>query len=105
MDELVLPCYGLKLPSACFSLQGVELSPTNQLSSLLSLLPNELRNKFSNGSKSLFGENLTDEIVKRLGAVLSPPRSNIDAQLPLTRNNLDFIVHNANTAAIMPPTL
>ncbi|VDN30725.1 unnamed protein product [Gongylonema pulchrum] len=75
----------------------------NHLNSLLSLLPNEFRNKLNNSAKGLFGENISEGIARRIGEVLSPPRSGIDAQVPLTRSNLDFIVHNANTAGVMPP--
>uniref|UniRef100_A0A915PNL1 MAM domain-containing protein n=1 Tax=Setaria digitata TaxID=48799 RepID=A0A915PNL1_9BILA len=71
----------------------------SQLSSLLSFLPNELRKQFASESKA---QHLSDEIVKRLSTIISAPRSNIDVQLPLTRNHLDFIVHNAAAATVTP---
>lgn len=53
-------------------------------------------------SKGLFGRNLNDETMKHLDSVLPVPLSNTDTQLPLTRNQFDFIVHNTNIAGTAP---
>lgn len=54
-------------------------SQFNSFSSLLSLLPNQLRKKLVAESKGLFGQNLSDETVKRLDSVLPFLHPNINA--------------------------
>ncbi|VDM96947.1 unnamed protein product [Onchocerca ochengi] len=76
-NEKLEPIKPINAPS--YFIPDMQLSPhSNQFNSLLSLLPYELRKKFMDQSKGLFGQNLNDKTLKSFDPILSLPRTNID---------------------------
>ncbi|KHN71973.1 hypothetical protein Tcan_08845 [Toxocara canis] len=87
------------------SLEGLQpIQPVNaphhvslsrsELKALSSLLPGGLLpQRIADG----LPENINGELLKKFATILSPPSTHTDAQRPLAKQNLDFIVQNANS--------
>ncbi|VDM26083.1 unnamed protein product [Toxocara canis] len=66
----------------------------SELKALSSLLPGGLLpQRIADG----LPENINGELLKKFATILSPPSTHTDAQRPLAKQNLDFIVQNANS--------
>lgn len=65
----------------------------SQLRTLSSLLPGGL---LPQRIAEELPENISGELLKKFASILSPPSARTDAQRPFAKQNLDFIVQNAN---------
>uniref|UniRef100_A0A915B4H0 MAM domain-containing protein n=1 Tax=Parascaris univalens TaxID=6257 RepID=A0A915B4H0_PARUN len=87
------------------SLEGLQpIQPVNaprhvslsksQLRTLSSLLPEGL---LPQGILEELPENISGELLKKFASIFSPPSTRTDSQQPFAKQNLDFVVQNANS--------
>uniref|UniRef100_A0A0N5AIC2 MAM domain-containing protein n=1 Tax=Syphacia muris TaxID=451379 RepID=A0A0N5AIC2_9BILA len=64
---------------------------------LQSLFPSHFQAFHFLKRQNMLPQNLNIDFLRRIASVLTPPNIQTDSQRPLTRQNLDFVIQNANS--------